>query len=199
MIAALAVNYILTSISLTINKNKGLQNLVQADPLLRLARGKFLGIYAVLFITVAVGVLIWFILNRTTYGKALLSMGQNDTAAHFAGINTIKIQLITYMIASALCAFAGMLISVRVGGAFLGMGDDYLMLTVGSVVLGGTLMSGGKSSVTGTIMGAMFLTIVVTVMQIARFSAGMQNFVEGAIIILIIIIATPSRKKSIQM
>lgn len=199
MIATMAVNYILTSISLTINKNKGLQNLMQVDSLVAIARGKFLGIYTVLFLTAAIGFLIWFLLKKTAYGKALLAMGQNDLAAHYAGIDTVKIQLITYVISSVLCALAGMLISVRVGGAFLGMGDDYLMLTVGSVVLGGTLMSGGKSSVVGTICGSLFLTIIVTLMQIAQFDAGIQNFIEGAIIILIIVIATPSRKKTLQM
>jgi ribose transport system permease protein len=199
MIATLAVNYIITSVSLTINKNNGLQNLVQAEPLVALARGKLFGIYCILYLAAIIGVLIWFLLKKTTYGKALLATGQNDIAAHYAGISTTKIKLLTYMISSVLCALAGMLISVRVGGAFLGMGDDYLMLTVGSVVLGGTLMSGGKSSVAGTMAGALFLTIVVTVMQIAKFAGGMQNFVEGAIIILIILIATPSRKKSIHI
>ena len=79
------------------------------------------------------------------------------------------------------------------------MGDDYLMDTVAGVVLGGTLMSGGKSTVVGTVFGCLFIRILVTLMQLAQFPIGVQNIVKGIIIVMIIIIGTPSRKKSEQM
>ena len=62
------------------------------------------------------------------------------------GINTKKVEIFTYIFGGILSAIAGLLISVRVGGAFLGMGDSYLLETVGGVVIGGTLISGGKAS-----------------------------------------------------
>ena len=73
------------------------------------------------------------------------------------------------------------------------------MDTVAGVVLGGTLMSGGKCSVVGTVFGCLFIRILVTLMQLARFEIGVQNIVKGIIIVLIIVIGTPSRKKAAMM
>ena len=79
------------------------------------------------------------------------------------------------------------------------MGDSYSLETIASVVVGGTLMSGGKSTVVGTIFGCLFIRILVTLMQLAQFPIGVQNIVKGFIIVMIIVIGTPSRKKSEQM
>ena len=73
-----------------------------------------------------------------------------------------------------------MLIAARVGNAILGMGDDYTLETVASIVVGGTLISGGKANVPGTLAGCLFLGLIVTAMQIMGFSVGAQNIAKRA-------------------
>ena len=199
IIATLAVNYILCSIALLFNTNMGLERLTQAESLLTIARGKVAGIYIMIYIVIIVVALMVFLLNRTTFGKSLIAIGQNDEAAYYAGIKVNKVVILSYVISSVLGSLAGLMISVRVSGAFLGMGDAYLMETVAGVVLGGTLMSGGKPNAIGTLFGCLFLTLIVTAMRVADLSPGMQNVLKGLLIVVFIIVGTPSRKKSEQL
>ncbi|MCI1930864.1 MAG: ABC transporter permease [Clostridia bacterium] len=199
MIATLAVNYILSSFAMMCNSHMGFERLVQADVLVAIASGKTFGIYNMIFVVAAITILVVFLLKKTTYGKSLIALGQNDLAAYIAGMHINKVQIFTYILGGVLGAIAGLLISVRSGGAFLGMGDDYLMDTVAGVVLGGTLMSGGRACAVGTVFGCLFIRIVVTLMQLAQFDIGVQYIIKGILIVAIIIIGTPSRRKTEQM
>jgi ribose transport system permease protein len=94
------------------------------------------------------------------------------------------------LFASALlAAFAGALLSAYVGGAFLEMGMPYLLQSVGAVVLGGTLISGGSSTALGTLLGSVLLVLVVTTMQIAGLPPGTQDIVQGCVIIAVLALA----------
>ncbi|KIX13781.1 ABC transporter permease [Dethiosulfatarculus sandiegensis] len=199
IIATLAVNYILCSLALFLNTNMGLERLTQADFLLTIARGKLFGIYIMIYIVIITTAIAWFVLNKTTFGKSLIAIGQNEEAAHYAGTRVNKVLVLSYVLSSVLGSLAGLLISVRVSGAFLGMGDAYLLETIAGVVLGGTLMSGGKPNTIGTFFGCLFLTLLVTAMRVADLSSGMQNVLKGLLIIFVIIIGTPSRKKTEQL
>ncbi len=196
MIATMAMSYILSTISLLYNASMGLEQLHLSKILISIARGRIYGINSVIFITVAVAVLIIIVIRHTAYGRSLIAIGQNYDAAYFAGIRVRHVEMISYMLCSVLSALAGLLISLRVGGAFLGMGDSYMMETVGGVVIGGTLISGGKASTVGTLFGCLFLTLVVTAMQIAKFDIGVQNIVKGALIVLVIIASRGTQKRA---
>ena len=195
MIATMAMNYILTTISLKFNSSMGLEQLTMSKILLGIARGRVFGIYNVTWILIAITVVLHFVLTRTTYGRSLTALGQNNKAAYFSGVSTIKVEMLSYILCSVFASLAGLLISLRVGGAFLGMGDSYMLETVGGVVIGGTLISGGKCSPLGTLLGCLFLVLVLTAMQLANFDLGMKNIVKGALIVLVILIGTQSLSK----
>jgi ribose transport system permease protein len=98
--------------------------------------------------------------------------------------------MLTYIFSSVLAALAGLLIPARVGGALLGMGDMYTMETVASIVVGGTLMSGGRASVPGTLSGCLFLGLIGSAMQIIGLPIGAQNISKGFIILFVLFIGT---------
>ena len=98
-----------------------------------------------------------------------------------------------------MAGFAGILISARVGGALLGMGDAYLLETIASIVIGGTLISGGKANVQGTLAGCLFLGLIVTAMQILGFSIGAQKIAKGTLIIVVLLIGVTRYKKIKQV
>lgn len=188
LIATLAMGYILGTAALVYNE--GFNTFKICPFLTTISKGRFLGLPWIIIVTVIIAFFAWFLLNRTTYGRGLTAVGQNIEAAHLSGINTKRTQMIAYIISGIFAGLAGVFISARVGGAFLGMGDTYLLETVGAVVIGGTLIFGGRSTIVGTLFGCMFLVLIVTAMQVAGFPIGTQNIVKGVLIILVLIVAT---------
>lgn len=193
IIATMASNYILTTAALLINKNFSV--FAVAPILQKIACDNLFGIPIMIYIALLVALLFGFLLYRTAYGKSLLCMGQNREAAQLSGVKVNTVEVLTYIFSGILASVGGILIAARVGGALLGMGNSYMMETVAAIVVGGTLMSGGKASVPGTLAGCLFLSLVVTSMQIMGFSIGIQNIAKGLLIIGVLLIGSPGRER----
>lgn len=197
IIATMAMNYILTTAALLINKNF---SIFAIAPILQtVTRMRIFGVPLMIYLVLLLAVGLWLLLNRTAYGKSLLAIGQNLEAARLAGIKVVRVEILTYVLSSVLAGMAGVLISARVGGALLGMGDAYLLETVASIVVGGTLISGGKANVPGTLAGCLFLGLVVTAMQIMGFSVGAQRIAKGALIIIVLLVGTIRKKQKVDL
>jgi ribose transport system permease protein len=184
MIATLAVGYILSTVTSIYNRTFNV--LAVSNIMETLTTTRILGIPIVGYIVLLIVAAVALMFRSTSFGRALLALGQNKRAAELAGIKVNLVETLAYVIGAVFAALCGFFLSGRIGGAFLGMGDSYLMDTVGSVVLGGTLASGGYAVTFGTMFGALFLSFVVTAMQIANFSTGMQNIIKGVIIITVL-------------
>jgi ribose transport system permease protein len=102
-------------------------------------------------------------------------------------------RLVAYVISGVLAALGGVLLSARVGGAFLEMGNPFLLQSVGAVVVGGSSILGGKATALGTFLGSIFLVMVVTTMQVLRLAGGLQQVAQGILIILVLAVATVKR------
>lgn len=187
IIATLAVGNIVTTFYLLYNDH--FTAFAISPILLALTRRSILGVPLLVIFTVLVGLLIAFVLVRLAFGRSLVAIGQSSRAAHLVGIRTREVVIVTYVLSGMISAIAGVLLSARVGGAFLDMGSSYLLQTIGAVVIGGTLIFGGRASTAGTILGSLFLTLLVTTMAIAGLSIGMQRVFEGVIILIVIAIA----------
>ncbi len=184
IIATMAVGYIVSSAVLVYAT--GFRSSITSKVFLTVASGRVFGIPVLLLFMLLLLVIIAIVFYKMSYGRSLTAVGQNKMAAYFAGIKTNKAIMIAYMISGLLAAIGGILLGARVDGAFLDMGSSYLMSSVGAVVVGGTLVSGGKASVVGTPFGALFLTLVVTLMVISHFPVGTQYIVEGLILIVVL-------------
>jgi ribose transport system permease protein len=191
IIATMAVGNIVTTCYLLYNEHFTAFHI--APLLLGLTRSRLLGIPLIVYFLAVIGLLAAYLLGRITFGQSLLAVGQSHRAANLAGIRTSRVLIITYVISGACSGLAGILISARAGGAFLDMGSPYLMQTIGAVVLGGTLMLGGKATTLGTVFGSLFLVLLITTMQAAGLSLGMQRIFEGAIIIAVLALASGRR------
>jgi ribose transport system permease protein len=98
------------------------------------------------------------------------------------------------MLSGVLAAIGGALLSGRVSGAFLEMGNPFLLQSVGAVVVGGSSIMGGRGTALGTLLGSLFLVMIVTTMQVLRVAGGSQDIVEGMLIILVLAVATVGAK-----
>jgi ribose transport system permease protein len=188
IIATLGMGYVVTTLILLYNPHY--RSTYVASVLTHLSRDRVLGVVPlILLVAVALVVLLSWSFRFTHFGKGLTALGQNLDAARLAGIGVGRIQAVAYAISGLLAALGGILISARTGGAFLGLGDPYMLETVGAVVVGGTLIMGGRAVPVGTLFGSLFLVMLVTAMQVAGMRIGGQYVAEGALIILVLFVA----------
>lgn len=127
-----------------------------------------------------------FALARTVWGRQLLALGQNERAAHFAGIATGPVRLWAYVICGATSALAGVLLSGFTGGAALNMGSTYLMESIAIVALGGTSVAGGQANAWGIWGAALFFNLMGTMLNISHAGAGLRFMVMGLLIVAIV-------------
>jgi ribose transport system permease protein len=187
IIATLATGYILATASLL--ANRAIPGFTIAPSLRVIATARVAGVPIMAIVAIAVVGATSLVLNRTAYGRTLSALGQNAMAARLAGVRTIRVAAGAFLASSVLAAFTGLLLGAYVGGAFLEMGQPYLLQSLGAVVLGGTLIFGGSATSVGTLFGAMLLVLIVTTMQIAKLPAGTQDVVEGVVIIAVLALA----------
>ena len=187
IIATLATGYVLATASLLAN---GAIPGFTIAPMLRFtATARVSGIPIMAMLAVLVALIFAFILNRTAYGRSLSAVGQNWIAARLAGVRVNRVTAAAFLASSTLAAFTGLLLGAYVGGAFLGMGEPFLLKSIGAVVLGGTLIFGGSGTAAGTVFGALLLVLIVTTMEIAKLPPGTQDVVEGVVIIAVLALA----------
>ncbi|MEM5318417.1 ABC transporter permease [Paraburkholderia sp. JHI869] len=187
IIATLATGYILATATLL--ANRAIPGFHVAPTIHFLATGRVGGIPVIVLIALGVTVAISLLLGYTAYGRMLSAVGQNVRAARLAGVRTSLVTASAFVTSSILAAFAGLLLGAYVGGAFLEMGQPYLLQSLGAVVLGGTLIFGGGATPLGTLFGSMLLVLLVTTMQIAGLPPGVQDVVQGIVIITVLALA----------
>ncbi|WP_186208807.1 ABC transporter permease [Burkholderia gladioli] len=144
---------------------------------------------------IALTLLVWLLLTRTLYGRALAALGQNTNAARLAGVRTDFHVWLTYVICGALAGLTGCLIATFSGGNSLDQGNEYLLLTVAVVVIGGTSVSGGRASLGGVWGAALFMFLLVALLNSAGASAGLRTVLTG--IIIVAVVALTEKRKSL--
>ena len=147
------------------------------------------GIPILAIVIIIFAIVMSVVLNRTLYGRSVLAIGQNPRAAWLAGINVERIRFYTYTLSALLAALCGFLLSGFSGGASLNMGQEYLLASIAVVVIGGTSVAGGKANIPGIWGAAMFMFLLVTMLNTFGASAGIRLIMTGLIIVAVITIA----------
>lgn len=154
-----------------------------------------LGINMMTLICILVAVILWFLLYRTKYGHNLHAVGQKREAARLAGINVKKTVIIAFVVNGALCGLAGALAGAYSGGANQDLGTTYFLPSVAAAFVGGTNAAGGKSSVVGVSVGAFMMTLMSTFLNAAKLDVGVQRLIQGAFLVLLLVIAVSETAK----
>jgi ribose transport system permease protein len=163
------------------------------DPaLVDFTRTRLVGLSLLGLICIVVAVLAGFLLFRTVLGRSIQAIGQKLQAARFTGIPVPLVVTASYVL-SALCAvFAGILL-----GAYstpnLDLGSAYLLNSIAVVVLGGSLVAGGRSNVTGIWGSSLFLLLLLTLLDVMGAGVAVQNIVKGVLIILVLLLVGSRR------
>ena len=148
------------------------------------------------FYGIFIFLLVIFILNRSRYGMRLFLTGNNERAACLNGIRTVRVKIIAYTAAGILAGIAGFLgagyMNFVRGSTF----DTFTMRTIIAVVIGGTLLTGGKGSYIGTLTGALLITVLTNCLAVFNMSQATTDMVMG--IVLIIILAMYNRTAPVR-
>jgi ribose transport system permease protein len=132
-------------------------------------------------------------LRRLVFGRSVLAIGQNMRAARLAGIPVERIRFFTYTLSGALGGINGALLAGYFRGASVDIGNEYLLSSIAVVVIGGTSVSGGKANVPGIWGAALFLVLLLTMLNTFGVSAGLRLLLTGLIIVGVITAAGGQR------
>lgn len=148
-----------------------------------IASGSFLNIPNLVIIASLVIFLIWFIYNKTRFGKYIYAIGGNPNAAEVSGVNVDVTLIKVYALAGALYGLAGALLAARTGGATNNYGLMYELDAIAAATIGGVSTSGGIGKVSGIITGVLIFEVLNNGLVILGVSAYWQQVVKGLIII----------------
>lgn len=125
-----------------------------------------------------------FILNKTKFGRRIYALGGNEEAARLSGINIYKTKIYVYIIMSSLSAISGIILASRLNGASPNLGTSFELDAIAAVVIGGTSLSGGFGTITGSIIGTFLIGILNNGMSLLGVNTFYQLIVKGGIIIV---------------
>ena len=158
------------------------------DPYTFWGMGSILGLPIQLYLIIAVVVLTSFILNRTGLGRHIYATGGNKIASEYSGINVKRVTFFVFVLSGFLASLAGVLTVGRTFTATMIMGDGAEMDAIAAVVLGGTSMSGGKGSISGTVIGVIVIGILKNGMNLLGIDSSWQYVVQGIVILIAVYI-----------
>lgn len=191
IIATLSSSFIFQSAAIWYNR--GLR--VKPPELLAdFTTAKIMGVPLLALLVVLLAVIMHLVLTRTIYGRSVIAIGQNPRAAHLAGIKVERTRFATYVMCATFAGLCGYVLSGFSGGAALNMGEEYLLSSIAVVVIGGTSVAGGYSNVPGLWGAALFLFLLVTMLNTFGAGAGMRMVLTGLIIIAVIVAASGGKK-----
>jgi ribose transport system permease protein len=183
IIATLSASFIVQSID--ISYGRGLQ--IKPPPgFADFTNLQIGGIPVLAILTLLFTIAASLVLQRTVYGRSVAAIGQNPRAAWLAGIKVGRVRFLTYTLCGLLGGLDGALLAGYFRGANVDIGNEYLLASIAVVVIGGTSVAGGKANVPGIWGAALFLVLLLTMLNTFGVSAGIRLVLTGLVIVAII-------------
>ncbi|HWS33097.1 MAG TPA: ABC transporter permease [Actinoplanes sp.] len=153
-----------------------------------IASTKILGIPILVFILAAVAVAGWVLLNRTTFGRRTVAVGGNPEAARLAGINVKRHTMLLYALSGLCCGIAAIMLTAQATSAQAAMANLYELDAIAAAIIGGTLLSGGRGTIVGSVLGVLIFATITNLFAINGLSTEAQNMVKGGIIVAAVLV-----------
>ncbi|SFH59320.1 ABC transporter permease [Amycolatopsis regifaucium] len=159
-------------------------------------RGDLLGVPVLIWMFALVFVVGWVLLNRTTFGRRTFAVGGNAEASRLAGINVKRHIALVYGVAGLCCGIAALMVVARTTAGASTNGMLYELDAIAAVVIGGTLLTGGRGSLIGTLIGVLIFTVLSNIFTLNNLDTDIQNIAKGVIIVLAALLQFRSVKKT---
>ena len=154
----------------------------------------FLGVPSLIWIAGLVIAAFWILYRQTQFGRGLYAIGGNPVAARYCGINIPRQQFCVYTIAGAVSGLCGYLWVARYGIAFVDNAQGYELTIIAACVIGGVSIAGGIGTVSGALLGALFLGVIVNALPVINVSPFWQMLISGFVILAAVIVNARSER-----
>ena len=163
---------------------KGLGDSAGFETLRDLARGKALGLPMPFVILLVLGVVMWFVLHRSVYGRYLMAVGRNEQAARFSGIDTRRVVASSYVLMGFLAGIAGILFAFYTNSVSpSNHGNFFELYGIAAAVLGGCSLRGGEGSIVGILIGTALLQVLQNLVNLLGIPSSLNFAVMGAVVL----------------
>ena len=197
LVATIGTQFLWRGVVMVMTNGSGLgMTQIQDTPLYPLLVGRIFDKIPAQFIwTILIGVVIWFVLNRTRFGAHVFLTGDNVESARLMGVNVDRTKIITFTLVGLAAAFAGFVVSTSLLFFWPTMGDGYMLNTLASVFLGGTSVFGGTGTIFGTFIAAFIIAIINPGIVAAGWTAYWTQLIYGFIIVVSVVLQAVLRKR----
>ena len=162
--------------------------IITSRPFIDFFGGSVIGVPVLVIIFVLVAVFGWVLLNRTTFGRRTLAVGGNPEAARLAGIKVQRQTAYLYILIGLACGLAAVMIMARTTTGSSTHGGLYELDAIAAVVIGGTLLSGGRATIVGTVFGVLIFTTLTNVFTLNNLDTSVQAVAKGVIIVAAVLL-----------
>ncbi|MEU7010074.1 ABC transporter permease [Streptomyces sp. NPDC046332] len=147
-----------------------------------------LGIPPLVLVFAAVTVAGWLVLNRTTFGRRTVAVGGNAEAARLAGIDVRRQRLYLYLLSGLCCGIAAFLLIILSGSGQNTNGNLYELDAIAAAIIGGTLLTGGRGTIVGSVLGVLVFTTITNIFALNNLQSDVQQIAKGAIIVAAVLV-----------
>ena len=148
-----------------------------------LGTGRTWGLPNSLILFLPLAVLIVLMLRRTGFGRLLYALGENENATRLSGVRAWQVYVALYALSGLLAGITGLLYVGLIKAPSLSLAEPLLLPAVAAAVIGGTSIFGGRGTYSGTIVGALILTVLTTMLTVLQMPEGTRRILFGAIIL----------------
>ena len=147
----------------------------------------------------AIGLLVLVVIaaRYTRFGRYIYAVGGNERTARLTGIPVRRIKLYVFLLSGVLAGAAALLQLVRTASASPGMGEPFLLLAIGAVVMGGTSLSGGSGGPVHSITGVLVIAILANGMVLANVNPYAQNVIIGVVVVAAVALTMKRTRDSV--
>jgi len=150
-----------------------------------LGTGRTAGVPNALVLFLPLAALILYTLRSTGFGRLLYAIGDNERATRIAGVLYWQVIIVLYVVSGVLAGIAGLLYVGLIKAPSLSLAEPLLLPSVAAAVIGGTSIFGGRGGYSGTIVGALILTVLTTLLTILQMPEGWRGVLFGLIILVV--------------
>jgi ribose transport system permease protein len=166
--------------------------IVTVESINNLATDKVLGVPVLVYLFAGVVALGWVLLNLTTYGRRTYAIGGNPEAARLAGLNVRWHTATLYALSGLCCGVAGVMITARTNTGSSTHGNLYELDAIAAVIIGGTLLTGGRGTLIGSVLGVLVFTTIQNIFVLNDLATEVQSIAKGLIIIAAVLLQAQS-------
>jgi ribose transport system permease protein len=173
----------------------GKRSQIVTDPTIAaIATTRVLGVPLLVYIFAAVVVVGWVVLNRTTFGRRTFAIGGNPEAARLAGLQVRRHTALLYVISGLCAGIAAIMIASLTTTGSSTHGTLYELDAIAAVIIGGTLLTGGRGTLVGSILGVLVFTTITNLFILNNLATEVQNIAKGLIIVAAVLFQTRARR-----